>query len=70
MAEMSLVFSLSFLRICYIYLILGDLLLINKLYIHKPLKANMEDIEDMFKNDDGGEDQKRVAIKKKVMRKT
>lgn len=61
--------SLSFLRICYIYLILGDLLLINKLYIRK-LKANMEDIEDMFKNDDGQEDQKRVAIKKKVMRKT
>ena len=30
----------------------------------------MEDIEDMFKNDDGQEDQKRVAIKKKVMRKT
>ena len=61
--------SLSFLRICYIYLILGDLLLINKLYIRK-LKANMEDIEDMFKNDDGQEDQKRVVIKKKVMRKT
>ena len=61
--------SLSFLRICYIYLILGDLLLINKLYIRK-LKANMEDIEDMFRNDDGQEDQKRVAIKKKVMRKT
>ena len=68
MAEMSLS-SLSFLRICYIYLILGDLLLINKLYIRK-LKANMEDIEDMFKNDDGQEDQKRVVIKKKVMRKT
>ena len=61
--------SLSFLRICYIYLILGDLLLINKLYIRE-LKANMEDIEDMFKNDDGQEDQKRVVIKKKVMRKT
>ena len=30
----------------------------------------MEDIEDMFRNDDGQEDQKRVAIKKKVMRKT